>query len=84
MVVIDGEEYLTTSEAADRMGVVPATIYGWRRKGYLSPHPQSPPGAPMYARMDVARAERTAYEAAIRTSGSAKRTSRRHEPQRAA
>ncbi|MFF5261343.1 hypothetical protein ACFY4C_20565 [Actinomadura viridis] len=73
----DGEEYWTTKEAAEAMDVAPSTISTWRRNGYLTPLEGSPPRKPIYRRADVAHAEKMAYDAAIRTSGSAKRTSRR-------
>lgn len=75
----DGEEYWTTKQAAEAMDVTLATIGGWRRKGYLTPHPDSPKRHPVYAQLDVSRAEKMAYDAAIRTSGSAKRSSRRFD-----
>ncbi len=77
MIGPDGEEYLTTKQAAAAMDVAPSTVSGWRRKGYLEPHPLSGEGRPIYRKLDVARAEKAAYDAAMRTSGSAKRTSRR-------
>lgn len=84
MVGPNGEEYWTTKQAAEEMQVSPSTISGWRRKGYLKPHPNSPSRHPLYNRLDVSHAEKLAYEAAIRTSGSAKRTTRRVTPSRAA
>jgi hypothetical protein len=84
MIEIDGREYLNTSEAAKRMDVHPSTISTWRKRGYLTPHPASPQGHPFYDWHDVALAEKAAYDAAIRTSGSAKRSSRRDLPPRAA
>lgn len=80
----DGTEYWTTKQAAEAMQVTAATITGWRRRGYLKPHPNSPKGHPVYARLDVARAEKQAHDAALRTSGSAKRTTRRFDPPRRA
>lgn len=77
VIEIDGVEYLTTTEAAAAMDVSPAAVKTWRRRGYLVPHPDSPEGHPFYAYVDVARAEKKAYDAAVRTSGSAKRSSRR-------
>jgi hypothetical protein len=55
-------------------------VASWRRNGYLQPVPGSPKLRPLYRRTDVAAAERMAYEAAMRTSGSPKRTSRRFDP----
>lgn len=76
MIGPDGEEYWTTKEAAAAMEVAPSTISTWRARGYLTPVEGSPPRRPLYLRADVVRAEKTAYKAALRTSGSAKRTSR--------
>lgn len=72
----DGEEYWTTAQAAAVMDVSPSTISTWRGRGYLRPVAGSPPRRPLYRRTDVVQAEKAAYEAALRTSGSAKRTSR--------
>lgn len=80
MVGPDGTEYWTTKDAATAMDVSPATVASWRRNGYLTSIEGSPRGRPLYRRVDVVRAERMAYEAAMRTSGSAKRTSRRFDP----
>jgi hypothetical protein len=76
MVGPDGEEYWTTTQAADAMDVLPATIASWRRKGYMEAVEGSPKHFPIYRKLDVAKAEKQAYDAAIRTSGSGKRTSR--------
>ncbi|MFI0406618.1 MerR family transcriptional regulator [Actinomadura sp. 3N508] len=72
----DGEEYWTTKQAAEAMEVSPSTISTWRTNGYLKPADGSPPRRPLYRRADVVKAEKAAYDAAVRTSGSAKRTSR--------
>lgn len=42
----------------------------------MEPVEGSPPRRPIYRRADVVQAEKAAYQAALRTSGSAKRTSR--------
>ncbi|WP_141575913.1 helix-turn-helix domain-containing protein [Actinomadura sp. WMMA1423] len=76
MIGPDGEEYWTTKQAATAMEVSPSTISTWRTNGYLTPADGSPPRRPIYRRSDVVKAERLAYEAALRTSGSMKRTSR--------
>ncbi|WP_372492427.1 helix-turn-helix domain-containing protein [Actinomadura litoris] len=72
----DAEEYWTTAQAADALGVAPSTISTWRARGYMEPVKGSPPRRPIYRRVDVVRAEKRAYQAALRTSGSTKRTSR--------
>jgi len=79
MVGPDGIEYWTTKQAAEALDVSPSTVSGWRRKGYLAPIDGSPPRRPIYRKLDVARAEKTAYDAAMRTSGSKKRTSRAYD-----
>jgi hypothetical protein len=65
----DGKVYVTTNQAADAMDVSATTIGMWRNKGYLSPHPLSPPGRPMYAWDDVVEAEHTAWQRGLETSG---------------
>lgn len=74
----DGEEYWTTKQAAEALDVAPSTVSTWRRNGYLTPVEGSPLRKPIYRKLDVIRAEKIAYDNAMRTSGSAKRTSRRH------
>ncbi|MCW2915509.1 MAG: hypothetical protein JWN52_3577 [Actinomycetia bacterium] len=76
MIGPDGVEYWTTKQAAAEMDVLPATIASWRRKAYLAPIEGSPRSRPLYRKLDVTRAEKAAYDAAIRTSGSRKRTAR--------
>lgn len=78
MIGPDGEEYWTTKQAAEAMDVAPSTVSTWRRNGYLIPVEGSPDRKPIYRKLDVIHAEKIAYDNAIRTSGSAKRTSRRH------
>lgn len=78
MIGPDGEEYWTTKQAAEAMDVAPSTVSTWRRNGYLTPIEGSPDRKPIYRKLDVIHAEKIAYDNAIRTSGSAKRTSRRH------
>lgn len=74
----DGVEYWTTKQAAEALDVAPSTVSTWRRNGYLTPVEGSPPRKPIYRKLDVISAEKIAYDNAVRTSGSAKRTSRRH------
>ena len=73
----DGEIYLSGSHAAREFGVAPSTISTWARKGYLTPAASSGRRA-LYRMSDVAKAEKLARDAAIRTSGTAKRV-RRHQ-----
>ncbi|WP_405149460.1 helix-turn-helix domain-containing protein [Sphaerisporangium sp. NBC_01403] len=72
----DGEQFLTRKQAAEQMGVHPDTITTWVRNGYLTALDGCPPRRQMYARSDVEHAEKLAYEAALRTSGSGKRVER--------
>ena len=44
----DGEEYLSISEAARRLGVHPATLRGWADKGMV-PHIKLPSGYRRFA-----------------------------------
>jgi DNA-binding transcriptional MerR regulator len=72
----DGVIWLTTKQAAAELHVAPCTITQWRHKGYLTPHPLSPPRHPLYRLDDLLRAEATARLAAWRTSGTLKRVRR--------
>jgi hypothetical protein len=70
----DGETYLIAAHAARVFAVAPSTFAGWVRKGYLGPVPGS--SGRLYRLTDIARAEKLAHDAAVRTSGSAKRVQR--------
>jgi hypothetical protein len=72
----DGQIWLTTKQASEEIRVAPCTITAWRHKGYLAPHPASPPRHPLYALDDLIRAELAARTAALRTSGTLKRVRR--------
>lgn len=48
---------LTTAEAAEFAGVKPATIRKWVERGHLAPCGRDRRGWPLYAALDVARAE---------------------------
>lgn len=61
----DGHVYVTTTQAAALLGVHKSTISQWRAKGYLAPHPASPPRRPLYRWADVLEAERRTRRAAI-------------------
>jgi hypothetical protein len=72
----DGTIWLTTRQAAAEMHVAPCTITSWRHKGYLTPHPASPPRHPLYSLGNLIDAERKARSAAWRTSGTLRRVRR--------
>ncbi|HUK68230.1 MAG TPA: helix-turn-helix domain-containing protein [Streptosporangiaceae bacterium] len=67
----DGETYLTNGQAAKVFGVAPSTVSTWVRKGYLARA-----RGRLFRLSDVARAEKLARDAAVRTSGSVKRVIR--------
>jgi citrate synthase len=53
MVVIAGEEYLTVDEAAERLGVKPATLYAYVSRGVLRSYRQGRQRQRLYRRVDV-------------------------------
>jgi excisionase family DNA binding protein len=63
MVVVDGEEYLTVAEAADVMGVKPATLYAYVSRGILQSYRQGMKRQRLYRRADVERLTRMAPSA---------------------
>ena len=65
----DGLTYVTTATAARLLGIAPCTVTSWKAKKYLRPVTGSPPGKPLYLWDDVLEAEYTAYQNAVRTSG---------------
>ena len=73
----NGVIYLHTKAAAELFGVACCTISSWKTKGYLCPLPGSPPRKPMYSYDDLVQAEYSAWQAALRTSGTDKRIKRR-------
>lgn len=73
----DGRVYLSTKGAAELFGVRACTISSWKTKGYLRPLDGSPPRKPLYSYDDLVQAEYTAWQAALRTSGTDKRILRR-------
>ncbi len=72
----DGQQYVTRQQAAALKGVCPRTVDRWVRIGYLAPIPDCPPRRRLFLLGDVDEAERLAYLAAVRTSGSDKRVQR--------
>ena len=53
MVVVDGAEYLTVEEAAQLMGVKPATLYAYVSRGILQSYRQGMKRQRLYRRADV-------------------------------
>ena len=53
MVIVDGEEYLTVDEAADLLGVKPATLYAYVSRGILRSYRQGIKRQRLYRRRDV-------------------------------
>lgn len=53
MVVIGGEEYLTVGEAAEGLGVKPATLYAYVSRGVLRSYRQGMRRQRLYRRADV-------------------------------
>jgi excisionase family DNA binding protein len=53
MVIVDGEEYLTAEEAAEVMGVKPATVYAYVSRGILQSYRQGMKRQRLYRRADV-------------------------------
>ena len=63
MVVVDGEEYLTAEEAAQLMGVKPATIYAYVSRGILQSYRQGMKRQRLYRRAEVEQLTRMAPSA---------------------
>ena len=53
MVMVDGEEYLTVDEAAQLMGVKPATLYAYVSRGILRSYRQGIKRQRLYRRAEV-------------------------------
>lgn len=65
----DGEIYMDTQGAAEEFGVAACTVSNWKRRGLLTPIPESLPGKPIYRLVDVARAEKAARDRKPRRRG---------------
>ena len=63
MVIVDGAEYLTVEEAAQRMGVKPATIYAYVSRGILQSYRQGMKRQRLYRRAEVEQLTRMAPSA---------------------
>ena len=53
MVMIQGEEYLNVDEAAELMGVKPATLYAYVSRGILRSYRQGMKRQRLYRRADI-------------------------------
>ena len=53
MIVIGGVEYLTVGEAAERLGVKPATLYAYASRGVLRSYRQGTRRQRLYRRVDL-------------------------------
>ena len=63
MVLVDGEEYLTVDEAAQLMGVKPATVYAYVSRGILQSYRQGMRRQRLYRRSEVEQLTRMAPSA---------------------
>ena len=52
-IVVDGEEYLTGEDAADALGVKPATLYAYVSRGILKSYRQGTKRRRLYRRAEV-------------------------------
>jgi DNA-binding transcriptional MerR regulator len=64
-----GDGLLTTPQAARMVGVNPATIRSWRKRGWLQRQGLDERGHPLHTRQAVRDAERLVRENGLRTSG---------------
>jgi len=64
-----GDGMLRTPDAARLVGVKPATVRDWRRKGWLEPQGLDERGWPLHTPTAIRAAERIARENGLRTSG---------------
>ena len=65
MVVIDGEEFLTVEEAAQLMGVKPATLYAYVSRGILKSYRQGIKRQRLYRRAEIDGLLRLAPSSAV-------------------
>jgi excisionase family DNA binding protein len=66
MLVVDGEEYLTVEEAADRLRIKPATLYAYVSRGFLPSYRQGIKRQRLYRRADIEALVRIAPSASSR------------------
>jgi excisionase family DNA binding protein len=73
VVTVDGEEYLTVDEAADLLGVKPATLYAYVSRGILKSYRQGIKRQRLYRRHDVTALVRLAPSSQARSERAAPR-----------
>jgi excisionase family DNA binding protein len=78
LVILDGEEYLTGDEAADLLGVKPATLYAYVSRGLVQSYRQGIKRRRLYRRADLERFARIAPSETRR----GERRGRPHAPRR--
>lgn len=59
------DDLVSTTEAANRIGVGKSTISMWANRGYLAPSGLDPSNRPLYKMIDVLRAARDTRRRAI-------------------
>lgn len=64
-----GDGFLTTPEAAQMIGVTPATIRKWRQRGWLAVQGLDERGRPLHTREAVRAAELRVRDNGLRASG---------------
>lgn len=64
-----GDGLLTTTEAAQRVGVSPATIRSWRNRGWLAPQGLDERNRPLHSEEAVRAAELRVRANGLETSG---------------
>lgn len=77
---VRGDGLLPTPEAAQLIGVSPATIRKWRERGWLEPQGLDERGRPLHSRTAVRAAERLVRANGLRTSGIDPRRLRKPRP----
>lgn len=63
------DDFITTAEAAELVGVSPATIRQWRNRGHLAAQGLDERGRPLHTREAVRAAEKRVRENGLSASG---------------
>ena len=69
MLAARSDGYLTTAEAARRVGVDPSTISQWRKRGHIQPDGLDERERPLYRPETVTAAELTVRKRGLETTG---------------